>query len=325
MITPVRGLETGAAMQRRRIGAYGMCWDESGRLLLVRASPSSVRPGCWLLPGGGIEHGEHPVDAVVRELAEETGLAVTVTGLRDVVAEVVSRPPGLEHTDGIVYDLAVTGGDLRAEQGGSSDGASWLAPAQARRLPLSGLAARVLGAAGPRPAAPDGAIPADQSPLPARGPQPRRRGQRFAAYGLVTDPAGRVLLTLIAAGYPGAGRWHLPGGGSDFGEQPRDALRREVIEETGQQGDIGELLGVTHLRNPAALGPEGHPIDWHGVRAVFRMTVNRPTSPEVLDKAGSTEAAAWFTPVQAAGLPLTELAEQYLAGDGSTSLVTESD
>ena len=50
------------------------------------------------------------------------------------------------------------------------------------------------------------------------------RVQRFGAYGYVTDPDGRVLLTLIADGYPGAGRWHLPGGGTDFGESPTDCL-----------------------------------------------------------------------------------------------------
>lgn len=62
--------------QRRRIGAYGVCHDGDGRVLLVRASARSVRPGTWFLPGGGLAHGEHPADAVVREVAEETGLQI---------------------------------------------------------------------------------------------------------------------------------------------------------------------------------------------------------------------------------------------------------
>ncbi len=81
--------------------------------------------------------------------------------------------------------------------------------------------------------------------------------QRFGAYGLVTDPAGRLLLTLIAEGYPGAGQWHLPGGGTDLGEPPAAGLLRELVEEAGQLGRVVGLLGLSSLHNPAALGPEG--------------------------------------------------------------------
>ena len=66
--------------QRRRIGAYGVCQDADGRVLLARGSARGRRPGVWQLPGGGVEHGEHPADAVVREFAEETGLTVEVAG-----------------------------------------------------------------------------------------------------------------------------------------------------------------------------------------------------------------------------------------------------
>lgn len=287
-------------IQRRRIAAYGVCHDERGRVLLVRASARSARPGTWFLPGGGIEHGEHPADAVVREVAEETGLAVAIVRIVDVAAELVARPPYLEHTDGVIYELAVTGGALRPETEGSSDLAEWVAPAAAARLPLSRFAAQALEL--PLPPAP--AVPAEP-PRPA-GPRPRpARGQRFAAYGLTTDPAGRLLLTLIAEGYPGAGRWHLPGGGTDFAEQPADGLVREITEESGQRGRIIGLLTVAHHHNRTALGPEGYPIDWHGVRALFQVEVAEPSTPRVLDRHGSTAEAAWLTRAEAAVLPLT--------------------
>lgn len=167
-------------------------------------------------------------------------------------------------------------------------------------MPLSRFAAQALAL--PLPAAPT--MPADP-PRPA-GPQPRpARGQRFGAYGLTTDPAGRLLLTLIADGYPGAGRWHLPGGGTDFAEQPADGLLREITEESGQQGRITGLLTVAHHHNRSALAPDGAPIDWHGVRALFRVEVAEPTTPRVLERHGSTAEAAWLTSAEAAALPLT--------------------
>jgi len=53
----------------------GVVHDAAGRLLLIRRGhdPSA---GSWSVPGGRVEAGESEVDAVVRELFEETGLAV---------------------------------------------------------------------------------------------------------------------------------------------------------------------------------------------------------------------------------------------------------
>jgi 8-oxo-dGTP diphosphatase len=294
--------------RRRRIGAYGLTRDDLGRVLLVRASSRSVRPGTWLLPGGGIDHGEDPAEAVVREMTEETGLAVEVDRVRDVVAEVVTRAPWLEHTGGVVFDVSVAGGVLRPELDGSSDRARWVPPAEVMELPLSALAAHVLGVGEGLQTRVD-----PTGPTAARGPEPRpARGQRFAAYGLVTDPDDRVLLTLISDGYPSAGQWHLPGGGTEFGEQPAAGLVREITEESGQRGEITGLLTVASHHNRAALGPEGYPIDWHSVRAVFGVAVPEPTTPRVLDAGGSTAKAGWFRRTEAAALPLTDIASRFL-------------
>jgi 8-oxo-dGTP diphosphatase len=293
----------------RRIGAYGICRDRHGRVLMVRASARSTRPGVWFLPGGGLDHGEDPVAAVVRELAEETGLVIEVTGVRDVVAEVIPRGVRLEHTDGVIYDVAVVGGRERPEVDGTSDLVRWVTPQQAAVLPVSGLAARALRLPAPLTEAPLTAgqsLGAGAGTVDPPGPVPRpARGQRFGVYGHVTDPAGRLLLTRIADGYPGAGRWHPPGGGTDVGEQPADGLSREITEESGQAGRVADLMAVTHHHRRAAVGPEGYPIDWHSVRAIFRVVVEAPTTPRVLDRGGSTARARWFRADEAAALPLT--------------------
>ncbi|MFI7604094.1 NUDIX hydrolase [Micromonospora sp. NPDC049366] len=289
--------------QRRRVGAYGVCRRDDGRVLLVRGSASAQFPGIWQLPGGGVDHAEHPVHAVVREVTEETGLTVEVAGLRAVVADVIPFPAAdvALHTDRLVFDLTVVGGALRDERAGTTDEARWFTTDEAAGVPLMPFTAELLGL----PVAP---LPASAAGPAAFPEQPADRRLRFGAYGLVTDPAGRVLLTMIAKGYPGAGRWHLPGGGTDHGEQPVPALLRELVEESGQLGRVTELIGVDNLHNPAAFGPEGRPLDWHG-GVVYRVTVDVPTEPRVTELAGgSTAEAAWFAPDQVDGLRLSEIA-----------------
>jgi len=51
--------------------------DAEGRVLLAR----HVEGQQWVLPGGAIELGEVPADAAIREMREETGIAVRLTGL----------------------------------------------------------------------------------------------------------------------------------------------------------------------------------------------------------------------------------------------------
>jgi ADP-ribose pyrophosphatase YjhB (NUDIX family) len=311
----------------RRIAAYAVCLDGSERVLLVRGSASSGTPGVWSLPGGAVDHGEQPGDTVVRETAAETGLSVAVGRLRDVLTDVRVLPHrGMTiHTDRLVYDATLRGGSLIERTGQPTDLARWHTLAEAKLLPLRPFTAAALGlpadGAGPGldGAAPDGAggdPPELPSFLAVPGKDGLPRAQRFAAYAVATDPARRLLLTQVADGFPGAGRWHLPGGGTDFGEQPPTALLRELVEETGQHGRVEALLGVASHRDAASLGPEGYPIDWHGVRAFYRVTVDHPTDPRVAEQGGSTAQARWFTPDQLPDLPLTEVTTEALRSAG---------
>ena len=103
----------------RRIAAYALGADQESRVLLVRASSVSGTPGVWSLPGGAVDHGEHPYDTVVRETAAETGLSVAVVRLRDVLADTRALPGrGIAiHTDRLVYEVSVRGGALRDRVG----------------------------------------------------------------------------------------------------------------------------------------------------------------------------------------------------------------
>jgi 8-oxo-dGTP diphosphatase len=59
---------------------------------------------------------------------------------------------------------------------------------------------------------------------------------------------GRVLLTRRKAGTHLEGAWELPGGKVQAGEDPRQALRRELREELGIQVAVGEIVDVTFHR-----------------------------------------------------------------------------
>lgn len=295
---------------------YGICRDASGRLLLARASGHSSRQGKWQVPGGGVDHGEDPLDALRREFSEETGLEVRPVRLVDVRFELVPMrdTDELVHHDRIVFEVEVTGGELRPEnEAGTTDAVDWFAPDELPHVPMMRWSARLLGVV---PEDPDGA---DTARAAVAGSTPwvpdpeQERFQRFSAYGLVSDPSGRILLTRIAEGYPGAGTWHLPGGGTDFGESASEGLRREMREETGQDGVVGDLLAVAHLHNPSAYGPERRSLDWHTVRSIFRVSVAEPTDPEVFERNGSTDAVGWFKPDELEKLNLNRFARSVIS------------
>lgn len=51
--------------------------ERSGRLLVIKRSAHVVAPGAYCFPGGGIEPGEAPREAIEREMLEELGIAAT--------------------------------------------------------------------------------------------------------------------------------------------------------------------------------------------------------------------------------------------------------
>lgn len=120
-----------ALPQTQRMGAYGICINEGGEILLSRYAPPEAT---WSLPGGGVEHGEHPEDAVVRELREETGYLVSVDRLLKVESEVWDLPDVLVHSVNFIFLTSVIGGELTFEVEGSSDRAAWVPLSQVPEL-----------------------------------------------------------------------------------------------------------------------------------------------------------------------------------------------
>ncbi len=273
----------GSLPRRQRVAAYAVMLRERGgrvEILLSRLAPRVSRAEMWTLPGGGVDHGEGPREALVREIYEETGLHATVGETAHVYSAHMPRSPrdGLlvdAHAIRIVYDAWVPPDappPRVVEVDGSTVEAAWhlLDDVASGAVPVAGQVTDAL---------------VDHQPF---------RLQRVAAYVVArrtTSGGPEVLLTRLSARAAHPGRWTLPGGGIDHGEHPAVALAREVEEECGLTCEVGELLGVhdTHFSGTA---PSGRIEDFHGIHLVYRARVG-DGEPVVTEVDGTTDAVAW--------------------------------
>lgn len=138
--------------------------------------------------------------------------------------------------------------------------------------------------------------------IPA-GVQPEIR-QRFAAYAVVRSPRG-LLATEYSDRTAVGGRWGMPGGGIDDGEEPADAVCREVVEETSQNIVLGALTRV-QTSHWVGRSPRGTIEDFHAVRLIYRAECLDPTDPVVIDTGGTTETARWVPLATWSTLPWTQ-------------------
>ena len=121
-----------------RVGAYAVVVDDAGRILLALWNEGPTP--AWTVPGGGVEHGETPEDAAIREVREETGYDVELVRL---LGEDIFTVPAELRLDGagralvsvrLVYEARIVGGELAHEVGGTTDEAAWIAMADVARL-----------------------------------------------------------------------------------------------------------------------------------------------------------------------------------------------
>lgn len=265
--------------RRQRVAAYAVIMrvTTEPELLLCRLAPRISRTELWTLPGGGLDHGEDPRDALLREIAEETGLTAAVGDTAHVYSAHLPRASrdGVMtdfHALRIVYDAWVPADAPEphvVEIDGSTVDVAW--------HPL----ARVLDASVPVVAMVGEAL-ADHAPFQL---------QRIAAYALIRRGTA-VLLTRLSSRAHHAGSWTLPGGGVDHGEPPADALAREVAEECGIDCEVGALIDVhdTHFSGTA---PSGRVEDFHGVHLIFAATPASDAEPRVVEQGGTTDDVAW--------------------------------
>jgi 8-oxo-dGTP diphosphatase len=265
-----------ALPKRQRVAAYAVILRD-GKILLSRLAPTVTSEELWTLPGGGLDHGEDPRDAVVREVREETGLDAVVGETARVYS---AHLPGVwrdgrrvdAHALRIVYDgwVPVDSPEPRVlEVDGSTMESAWqpVEDVLAGRVPVVPLVLEAL---------------ADHRPFPH---------QRLGAYALAVRDDTVLLVRISARGFH-TGSWTLPGGGVDHGEAPRAAVVREVREECGVECTVGELVAV-HDDHFSGTAPSGRYEDFHSVALVFAVTLPDDAEPRLAEAGGTTDAVAW--------------------------------
>ncbi|MDI3329625.1 MAG: NUDIX domain-containing protein [Micrococcus sp.] len=112
-----------------RVGAYGVIVQDGTLLLSLWQGP---REAIWTLPGGGLELGEQPEQACLREIEEETGYTARLDGLLGVISRTIDAEHRTHHRQRallavqVLYRAEIVSGRLRPEVGGSSVDAAWI-------------------------------------------------------------------------------------------------------------------------------------------------------------------------------------------------------
>ncbi|ONI74777.1 7,8-dihydro-8-oxoguanine-triphosphatase [Actinosynnema sp. ALI-1.44] len=115
--------------------AYGWVTRDD-KILFIRRDRGAFLGGRWELPGGTVEPGEPSEDTAVREIAEETGLAVRVVGERASSSwpDISGKPLTINAT---IFDVVEDGEAEVVLNPGEHDAYAWLTPSEAaeRELP----------------------------------------------------------------------------------------------------------------------------------------------------------------------------------------------
>jgi 8-oxo-dGTP diphosphatase len=125
-------------VRKQRISARALLLrvrDGQQEVLLARVSSTGFSAaGTWTLPGGGIDHGEHPENSLRREVHEETGLTIEVRRVLGVASRHFTGPSprgDIEDFHGLhlVYDAEVSSPSDEprvVEVDGTTDAVAWL-------------------------------------------------------------------------------------------------------------------------------------------------------------------------------------------------------
>ena len=126
----------------------------------------------------------------------------------------------------------------------------------------------------------------------------------IGAYALCVGE-GRMLLARLSPEVRDGGKWTLPGGGLNWGEDPAEGVLRELEEETGLKGTVMGVAGVYSRAYPRSAERPRDSFQHLGI--VFWVEAHEAEVRH--EVGGSTDFCAWVPLEEVAGMPLVPLAE----------------
>lgn len=136
---------------------------------------------------------------------------------------------------------------------------------------------------------------------------------RLAAYVLLTDDDGQILLTWFKGDVRSEPGWTMPGGGVEFDESLQGAAVREAYEETGYHVELGPLVAVHHF----TVGATADRRPFRSQRFIFAAAV---TGGELgtTEVDGTTEVARWLPIAEVPALPRADIVDVALGVLGNS-------
>ena len=115
----------------QKVGVCAYIQRGDGKFLVVhRRSKDDFQPGLYDLPGGEVEFGETPVEALLREVMEETKLKVKILTPTFVYSNVQKE---IRHQFWIIYKCEYLGGEICLDRN-DHDEYKWVSIEEARKL-----------------------------------------------------------------------------------------------------------------------------------------------------------------------------------------------
>lgn len=145
--------------------------------------------------------------------------------------------------------------------------------------------------------------------------------QTFGVVGAILEKDGKVLLMKEGDNKVGdRGKWSHPAGWIDLGENPIEAAKREVLEESGYELEPTALLGVYSLVRKDSEKLLGGPP--HAIKLIFKGKLLNETPRALSEDSSETH---WFLPEEIYAMDgktlrdvdIKQMVKDYFAGNGT--------